>query len=117
MHTPGQDILARGVNAFAHPGRREGAHHVLQIRAMMASDEWESMSRRDCDMPACPALLSPPACLFVRSSSRMPMARRVPYSHSTKGVMQQSRHWLSHPATPGLAVCMEGQPWRIAGLA
>ena len=21
---------------------REGAHHVLQIRAMMASDEWES---------------------------------------------------------------------------
>jgi hypothetical protein len=24
---------------------REGAHHVLQIRAMMASDEWESKSR------------------------------------------------------------------------
>jgi hypothetical protein len=22
---------------------REGAHHVLQIRAMMASDEWESV--------------------------------------------------------------------------
>jgi hypothetical protein len=21
---------------------REGAHHILQIRAMMASDEWES---------------------------------------------------------------------------
>jgi len=24
---------------------REGAHHVLQIRAMMASDEWESKSQ------------------------------------------------------------------------
>ena len=24
---------------------REGAHHVLQIRAMMASEEWESKGR------------------------------------------------------------------------
>ena len=35
-------INARHKRTKKMPWTREGAHHVLQIRAMMASDEWES---------------------------------------------------------------------------